>query len=157
MSDKMLQICTFEIDGLRLGLPVADVLEVVRGRSITPVPLAPPAVAGVISLRGEVVTALDSARRLDLEFDSPVDELAHVVVEHLDDRYVLLADRVDELIEVNRENLTFPPATIDRPRREYIDSVVERDDGWIVVLDLESVLDLEVGDEEEPTANQVRR
>jgi two-component system chemotaxis sensor kinase CheA len=69
------RLCTFAVAGLRLGIPVGDVVEVVRGEQVTPVPLAPAAVAGVLNLRGRIVPVLDARLRLGLPARSLAEEL----------------------------------------------------------------------------------
>ncbi|MEO8695785.1 MAG: chemotaxis protein CheW, partial [Acidimicrobiales bacterium] len=58
------RFCTFYADGLLLGIAIERVEEVLRDQTITPVPLADPAIAGLINLRGQIVTAIDARRRL---------------------------------------------------------------------------------------------
>src|SRR5258708_35238901 len=61
------QFCTFLLNGYLFGVPVPQVQEVIRFQPMTPVPLAPPAVVGLINLRGQIVLAIDLRRRLALE------------------------------------------------------------------------------------------
>ena len=60
------QFCTFFLDGLRFGVDVQKVQEVVPYQEMTRVPLAPPAVRGLLNLRGQIVTGIDLRHRLDL-------------------------------------------------------------------------------------------
>jgi purine-binding chemotaxis protein CheW len=56
--------CTFHIGPFYFGIPVEAVQEVLRGQTLTPVPLAPPAVKGLLNLRGDIVTVLDLSETL---------------------------------------------------------------------------------------------
>ena len=60
------QFCTFAVDDLLFAIDVLDVQEVIRYQEMTRVPTAPPAVRGLINLRGQIVTAIDLRRRLGL-------------------------------------------------------------------------------------------
>ena len=60
------QFCTFFLDGMFFGVEVLKVQEVLRYQEMTQVPLAPPVVSGLINLRGQIVTAIDLRRRLNL-------------------------------------------------------------------------------------------
>src|SRR3954449_4945108 len=60
------QFATFWLAGYLFGIEVVKVQEVLRYQRMTAVPLAPPEIAGLINLRGQIVTALDLRRRLDL-------------------------------------------------------------------------------------------
>jgi len=61
------QFCTFYLDKLLFGVELKGVQEVIRSLDMTKVPLAPPVVSGLINLRGQIVTAVDLRRRLELE------------------------------------------------------------------------------------------
>ena len=78
------QYCTFYVDGHYFGLDVLNVQEIIRYQDMTRVPLAPPVVRGLINLRGQIVTALDLRRRLELS-ERPADQLPVNVVVHTDD------------------------------------------------------------------------
>jgi chemotaxis signal transduction protein len=57
--------CTFRLGGRLYGIRVERVQEVLKPMPLTPVPLAPAAVRGLLNLRGQIVTALDLAPSLD--------------------------------------------------------------------------------------------
>ena len=89
-----------------------QVQEVIRFQPMTPVPLAPPAVKGMINLRGQIVLAIDLRRRLSLgerrEGDLPV----NVVVRTPDGAVSLLVDEIGEVIEVEQSTFEAPPETL---------------------------------------------
>jgi len=61
------QFCTFYLDKLLFGVELKTVQEVIRSLQVTQVPLAPQVVSGLINLRGQIVTAVDLRRRLEME------------------------------------------------------------------------------------------
>jgi purine-binding chemotaxis protein CheW len=73
------QYCTFYLDRHYFGLDVLKVQEIIRYQEMTRVPLAPPEVRGLINLRGQIVTAVDLRRRLELS-ERPADQLPVNVV-----------------------------------------------------------------------------
>ncbi len=106
------QFCTFFLDGSLFGVPVPQVQEVIRFQPITLVPLAPPAVAGMINLRGQIVMAIDLRRRLGLE-KRPAGELPMNVVVRTDDAAVsLLVDEIGDVIEVQESTFEESPETL---------------------------------------------
>src|SRR5207302_10321916 len=74
------QFCTFYLDKLLFGVELKGVQEVIRSLEMTKVPLAPAVVSGLINLRGQVVTAVDLRRRLELEPSPPGTLSMNVVV-----------------------------------------------------------------------------
>lgn len=65
----MVSLCTFAVAGQRFGIDTTRVQEVVRVTAIAPVPRAPADVRGLLNLRGMIVLAVDTARRLGLPTD----------------------------------------------------------------------------------------
>src|SRR3954469_18205027 len=95
------QYCTFFLDGLYFGIEVLKMQEIIRYQEMTRVPLAPPVVRGLINLRGQIVTAIDMRRRLDLPA-LPDGRLPMNVVIRTDDGPVsLLVDEIGDVLEVD--------------------------------------------------------
>lgn len=114
------QLCTFYLDDLYFGVEVQKVQEVIRYQEMTSVPLAPPVVRGLINLRGQIVTAIDMRRRLDLPA-LPADQLPMNVVIRTDDGPVsLLVDEIGDVLEVDTESYEQPPETLHGVVRELI-------------------------------------
>src|SRR6266851_5692622 len=102
------QFCTFLVDNLFLGIEVRQVQEVIRYQEMTRVPLAAPVVQGLINLRGQIVTALDLRRRLELA-DRPAGQLPmNVVMRTTEGATSFLVDRIGDVLEVD-ENAFEPP------------------------------------------------
>src|SRR5262245_43803591 len=97
----MRQICTFWIDGISLGLDVESVHEVLRGQEMTHVPLAPPAVQGLINLRGQIVTAVDLRRCLELPPSASSEPAMNVIMESAGSLVSLLVDRIGDVENVD--------------------------------------------------------
>src|SRR5215471_19097163 len=105
------QFCTFFVDGYYFGLDVLKVQEVIRYQEMTRVPLAPPVVRGLINLRGQIVTAIDLRRRLELT-DRPADQLPlNVVVQTDDGAFSLLVDEIGDVVKVREQLFERPPDT----------------------------------------------
>ena len=106
------QICTFTLDDLLLGISVADVHEVLLSQPLTPVPLAHPIVAGLINMRGQIVSAVDLRRVLHRPVRKEEDRLpVNVVVRSGQDLISLLADQVGDVLEIESRLFTPPPDT----------------------------------------------
>ncbi len=98
---------TFVVDGQLFGVPATEVMELTRFHGLTRVPLAPPAVAGLINLRGQVVTAVDMRRRLELRPRPEGQQPMNVVLRREDVLVSLLVDQVGEVIAL--DDSTFEP------------------------------------------------
>ena len=136
------QFVTFTIGGQLCGIPVLQVRDVLAPQEITPIPLAPPAVAGSLNLRGRIVTSVDLRVRLGLPTGDVGQDRMSVVVEHHGDLYSLIIDSVGEVLELSSEKRERLPATLDASWSSYSTGIYRLDDGLLLVLDIDSVLDI---------------
>jgi purine-binding chemotaxis protein CheW len=136
------QFCTFYLDKLLFGVELKGVQEVIRSLDMTKVPLAPAVVSGLINLRGQIVTAIDLRRRLELE-PSPAGTLAMNVVMRSEDGAVsLLVDEIGDVVEVEEESFEPPPETLRGSVRAMILGVHKLDQGLMHVLNTERACEL---------------
>ncbi len=136
------QYCTFFLDGLRFGVDVQKVQEVVPFQEMTCVPLAPPTVCGLLNLRGQIVTAIDLRRRLELPDRAAGSRPMNVVLRGEDSPVSFLVDDVGEVIEADAEAWDQPPETLQERVRELIQKVYRLDDELLLVVDTAKTLDL---------------
>jgi purine-binding chemotaxis protein CheW len=116
--------------------------EVIRSLDMTKVPLAPAVVSGLINLRGQIVTAIDLRRRLELE-PSPAGTLAmNVVVRSQDGAVSLLVDEIGDVVEVEEDSFEPPPETLRGSVRAMILGVHKLDHGLMHVLNTEKACEL---------------
>jgi purine-binding chemotaxis protein CheW len=141
MADQQ-QFCTFTVDGHYFGLDVLHVQEIIRFQEMTRVPLAPPVVRGLINLRGQIVTAIDLRRRLELR-ERPADQLPINVVVHTNDGAVsLLVDEIGDVLEVPEKLFERPPETLKGTARELIRGAYKLSDRLLLILDTEKTVTL---------------
>jgi purine-binding chemotaxis protein CheW len=136
------QFCTFFLDGLRFGVDVQQVQEVVPYQPMTRVPLAPATVEGLLNLRGQIVTGIDLRRRLELPERGAGSLPLNVVLRGEDSPVSLLVDEVGEVIEVAANTWERPPDTLQGRIRELIQGVCPLEDELLLVLDTAKTLDL---------------
>jgi purine-binding chemotaxis protein CheW len=139
-----LQFCTFLLDGLTFGVPVSRVQEVMRYQPMTRVPLSGSSIAGLINLRGQIVTAVDLRRRIGLADRPEPDEggrpPANVVIRSDDGGVSLLVDEIGGVIEVGDEDFEEPPHTTPPNVRRLLTGVYKLDGQLLLLLDVDQVL-----------------
>jgi purine-binding chemotaxis protein CheW len=141
MSDEH-QYCTFYLEGHYFGLDVLKVQEIIRYQEMTRVPLAPPVVRGLINLRGQIVTAIDLRRRLEMK-DRPEGVLPVNVVVQTDDGAVsLLVDEIGDVLQVSEKSFERPPETLTGPARDLIRGAYKLSDRLLLILDTERTVNL---------------
>ena len=137
------QYSTFFVNGLYFGVEVLAVQEVIRYQQMTPVPLAPPVISGIINLRGQIVTAIDLRRRLGMA-DRPADRLPmNVVVRTEDGAVSLLVDEIDDVVEVQDEQFEPSPDTLRPPVRDLVNGVYKLKGRLLLVLDVRQAVTLD--------------
>ncbi len=134
------QFCTFYLDKLLFGVEVGKVQEVIRYQEMTPVPLAPPVVSGLINLRGQIVTALDLRRRLDMPEREAEKLPLNVVVRTGEEAVSLLVDEIGDVLEVDDDTFEAPPETLQGEARELIRGVYKLKDRLLLMLDTEKTV-----------------
>lgn len=131
---------TFTLDDRTYGVDVRAVQEVLRGQPRTRVPLAPPAIAGLINLRGQVLTAFDLRPGLELPARSPDREpmLVVVRVDGVDGEPVaLLVDTIGAVVDVEPDQFEPPPDTLTGPSRDLILGAYKLPDRLLLALDVD--------------------
>lgn len=143
-----LQYCTFYVDGQCCGLDVGRVQEIIGAQPMTPVPLAPDIVRGLINLRGQIVTAIDLRRRLGMNERPDALPAINVVVQTEDGACSLLVDDVGDVLEAPDEDFEPPPETLSALAKPMIRGAYKLKDRLLLVLDADEVarLDLESED-----------
>lgn len=137
MAERL--VCTFGLGGLRVGIDIARVREVVADPDVTPVPLAPISVAGLINLRGQILTVVDARTRLGLPA-ADGDRTTHVIVEHAGEAVSVVVDSDDEVIDVTDADLEPVPTTVSEAIRRCASGSYQLSPGLLVVLDVDILL-----------------
>jgi purine-binding chemotaxis protein CheW len=134
------QLATFWLDGDLYGVEVAHVQEVLKSQGLTRVPLAPAAVAGLINLRGQVVTAIELRERLGRP-PRPAGTDAVVIVVRLHGEAVsLLVDAIADVVDVDPADFEAPPDTLDGSARELIRGAFKLDGQLLLALDVQKAV-----------------
>jgi len=125
------------MDGHRFGLYAADVLEILRAATPTPLPGAPQAVSGVLNLRGTLVPVYDVRARFGLQ-PRPMQATDHLVVANAGRKVAILVEQVHALVPVLTANIA---AARDLPTAsDGVAGVARMADGILVIFDLRRFL-----------------
>ena len=135
------KISTFRVDGELFGVDAMLVQEVSRHLEVTPVPLSSPVVAGIMNLRGEVVTALDLRRLLGLPDRPEGAPTMNVVLRGEGGSVSLLVDDIESVEDVEDSAFEPIPDTVTRPAREFLSGAYKLPEGLLLTLDVLRVLD----------------
>lgn len=139
-NDPVIQWVTFRLDGEIYGINVMQVQEVLRVTEIAPVPGAPDYVMGIINLRGNVVTVIETRKRFGLS-QGEIDDSSRVVIIESDDTVVgILVDSVAEVVDLKRSEIESSPNVGNDESSKYIEGVATHNGNLLILVDINKFL-----------------
>ena len=146
-NDEVLQWVTFKLENEIYGINVMQVQEVLRYSEIAPVPGAPLYVLGIINLRGNVVTVIDTRSRFGLESCDITDNTRVVVIESEKQVIGILVDSVAEVVYLKSSDIDVAPNVGNEESTQFIQGVSNRDGELLILVDLDKLLSDDEWDE----------
>ena len=134
---------TIWLDGQMCGIPVLQVHDVLSTQVITKIPQSPKWVAGVLNLRGQIVTAIDLRKRLKLGDREDGEDNMNVVVEYENEPYSLIIDRVGDVLSLSEEFFERNPVTLEACWQGVSNGIFRLENDLLVILDIEKLLSFE--------------
>ena len=140
VEDPIIQWVTFRLDGETYGINVMQVQEVLRMTEIAPVPGAPDYVIGIINLRGNVVTVIDTRKRFSLMPTEADDSTRIVIIESENNIVGILVDSVSEVVNLRGSQIETAPNVGNDESSKYIQGVFSRENDILILVDLNKFL-----------------
>ncbi|MCG7392061.1 chemotaxis protein CheW [Microvirga sp. ACRRW] len=134
------EFITVTVAGQLLGMPIGRVHDVFVVNEMTKVPLAQMEIAGLLNLRGRVVTAVSLRSRLSLQDNSKTGRRMAVGLEYQGEAYGLLVDEVGEVLKLNSDEMQPNPVHMDRRWVSLSQGVHQLQGQLMIVLDVDAVL-----------------
>ena len=134
------QCVTFRLDDETYGINVMLVQEVLRVTDIAPVPGAPGYVVGIINLRGNVVTVIDTRMRFGLSPNEMNDSTRIVIIESEKQTVGIIVDSVSEVVDIYSNEIETAPNVGNDETARYIEGVVSRGEELLILIDLNKLL-----------------
>lgn len=139
-NNPVMQWVTFRLGDEKYGINVMQVQEVLRVAEIAPVPGAPSYVLGIINLRGNVVTVIDTRNRFGLMSKETDDNSRIVIIETESHIIGILVDSVAEVVELRSSDIETAPNVGNEETSRYIQGVTSRDNELLILVDLNKFL-----------------
>lgn len=134
------QYSSFKVQGKRYCVNALSVQEIVRAMPITPLPLAPAHIHGLLNLRGQIVTAI-GVRELFALTPEEVTEKMNVVCNMQGTGVSLLVDEIDDVVEFSADALEAVPDSVSPRIRSFLAGVFKTPGEIYCVIDLTKVMD----------------
>jgi purine-binding chemotaxis protein CheW len=142
-NDPVIQWVTFRLDGEIYGIKVMQVQEVLRVSEIAPVPGSPDYVMGIINLRGNVVTVIETRKRFGLA-QGEIDDSSRIVIIESDENVIgMLVDSVAEVVDLKRSEIESSPNVGNDESAKYIEGVATHNNNLLILVDINKLLSTE--------------
>ena len=139
-NDTVIQWVTFTLENEVYGINVMQVQEVLRYTEIAPVPGAPEYVLGIINLRGNVVTVVDTRKRFGLNTVDVTEQTRIVIIETKKQVIGMLVDSVAEVVYLKSSEIETAPNVGNEETSKFLQGVCNRDDQLLILIDLDKLL-----------------
>lgn len=141
-SNRTEQFVTMRVNGQLFGIGVKQVRDVLLPQPTTPVPLAAKEIAGVLNLRGCIVTAIDMRKRLHIPKADASEKNMSVVVEYEDDLYSLIVDSIGDVLDLDVSGFSANPDTLSQEWQSISLGVFTLKNELLIAVDVERLLDI---------------
>ena len=139
-DNPIIRWVTFRLENEKYGINVMMVQEVLRVTEIAPVPGAPDYVLGIINLRGNVVTVIDSRKRFGLQAKDMDDSTRIVIIESENQVVGILVDSVAEVVDIRASEIEQAPNVGTEESAKFIQGVSSIDGELLILVDLNKLL-----------------
>ena len=139
-SEEVFQWVTFKLENEVYGVNVMQVQEVLRYTEIAPVPGAPDYVLGIINLRGNVVTVIDTRLKFGLMPAEITDNSRIIIIEAEKQVVGILVDSVAEVVYLKASEIDPAPSVGTEESARFIQGVSNRKDDLLILVDLNKLL-----------------
>lgn len=140
LSQFKSEYVTVTVGGQMFGLPIARVQDVFVLTQMTQVPLAPDDIAGIINLRGRIVTAIDTRHRLGLGKREQAASMA-VGIDSEGESYGLIIDSAGEVLKLGADTAEPVPINLDDRLKRVASGIHRLENDLLVILDVDRLLD----------------
>ncbi len=143
INEPVTEWVTFHLLDEKYAVNVTHVREVLKNTKISPVPGSPYFVLGIINLRGNIVTVIDTHSRLSLAASEPTDATRIVVVDMGGQVVGMMVDKVDEVVILKESEIDYAPSVGNDDSSNFIHGVSQREEELLILVDLDKMLGLE--------------
>ena len=134
-TETTLQIVTFQLGAEKYGIDIMEVKEIVDYEEIRSIPNAPVYVEGIYNLRGDIIPIISLHRRFHLQRPEDIEEDSLLILTIGGMELGIIIDRVLRVITIETGEIQPPPQMLSGIGAEYIQGVVNKEDGYLIILD----------------------
>jgi purine-binding chemotaxis protein CheW len=141
-SIQKMQAILVHIGNHLFGINISTIRDILFEQKITSVPLAQPEIMGVINLRGKIVTALNMREILGLNAFSDEIRKNHIIIQHKDELFDIVVDKVGEVISFDSSEIQETPIIIDSDWQKMVIGVVKQKDIIVSLINTDTIVSI---------------
>jgi purine-binding chemotaxis protein CheW len=122
-----------------LGLSVRKTQTIFRITALTPIPLGPGEIAGLVNLRGKILTVVSLRRRLGLTCEGGFLNSLAITMEHNRESFALIVDKVGDVLTLEPSMRVPVPPHFDPARLKLTSGLYRVNELLVPVLDIDAV------------------
>lgn len=139
-DNRELQLVTFQLGNEQYGIDIMEVEGIVKVEDVRPIPNSPGYVEGIFNLRGEIIPVINLHKRFHLRRPELSEEdrlLSGFVIINIDGMHLaVIIDKVSRVMTVQTAQIQSPPEMLSGIGAEYIQGVIHREEGYLIILDI---------------------
>ena len=139
-ENKELQLVTFQLGNEQYGIDIMEVEGIVKVEDVRAIPNSPAYVEGIFNLRGEIIPVINLHKRFHLrrpELSEEDKRLSGFVIINIDGMHLaVIIDKVSRVMTVETSQIQSPPEMLSGIGAEYIEGVIHREEGYLIILDI---------------------
>ncbi|WP_051412260.1 chemotaxis protein CheW [Halonatronum saccharophilum] len=140
MAAKTRQTIVFDIGDEKFGVRITEVYEIIRMKKITELPISSKYIAGIINLRGDIISVIDLRRRFGIEDLEETEDTRIIVVDFEGQNVGLIVDAVSEVLHINEDDIDLPPKSMVGIKGDYITGIIKIEEDIVILLELSNLL-----------------
>lgn len=142
LKDNKMKILSWNIDNHTFGVDVDYCFEVQNEKKVVEVPYAREYVAGIVNLRGDIVTVIDLFVLMKQRESPDISKKVIIRLKKNDSQIAVLADSVSEVIEISKENLESAEAHLSENELKYIPNIARIGNKLILILNVQELFEI---------------
>ncbi|MGC9100832.1 MAG: chemotaxis protein CheW [Caldisericum sp.] len=136
---RTIPVVTFYLGDFLFGIYAEKVMEINKDLDITPVPLSAPYILGIMNLRGQIITVIDLAKKINFKIETQ--PRLNLIVKNQDEAVSFLIERISDILEIPEAKLEDPPEKIEGLDKEYVDKIYQLPDKLFAILKVEKLFE----------------
>jgi purine-binding chemotaxis protein CheW len=140
MAEQQLQLVTFQLGEENYGIDIMDVEGIVKVEDVREIPNSPNYVEGIFNLRGEIIPVISLHKRFHIrkmEMSEEDELLSGFIIINVDGmQLAIIIDKVSRVVTITFDEIQPPPQMLSGIGAEYIQGVVNRDESYLIILDI---------------------